>query len=123
MELRPFKRVLIANRGEIAVRIIRGCHERGIEAIAVYSEADASAPHVRLADGAFCVGPAASSESYLRTDKILEGIGQTRGRRDHDGIARVVRTAATQQGDQEDPESILHLQVSKKLFVMINFDN
>ena len=72
MELRPFKRVLIANRGEIAVRIIRGCHERGIEAIAVYSEADASAPHVRLADGAFCVGPPASSESYLRSDKILE---------------------------------------------------
>jgi len=72
MNLRPFNRVLIANRGEIAVRIARGCHERGIEAIAVYSDADADALHVRIADAAWHIGPAASSESYLRVDKILE---------------------------------------------------
>ncbi len=71
MHTRPFSRVLVANRGEIAVRIIRGCHERGLAAVAVYSQADADALHVRLADDAYEVGPAASSESYLRTDRIL----------------------------------------------------
>ncbi len=72
MNLRPFKRVLVANRGEIAVRVIRGCHERGIEAVAVYSDADANALHVRVADAAYRIGPAASAESYLRADVILD---------------------------------------------------
>jgi acetyl-CoA carboxylase biotin carboxylase subunit len=71
MNLRPFRRVLIANRGEIAVRIIRGCHERGLEAVAIYSEADASSLHVRLADDAYLVGPPPSSASYLRVDAVL----------------------------------------------------
>ena len=72
MNLHPFHRVLIANRGEIAVRIARGCHERGIEAVAVYSEADRDALHVRLCDAAWPIGPAPSSASYLRGDRILE---------------------------------------------------
>lgn len=72
MNIRPFKRVLIANRGEIAVRILRGCHERGLEAVAVYSEADAHALHVRQADLAVCIGPPASSESYLVAERILQ---------------------------------------------------
>jgi acetyl-CoA carboxylase, biotin carboxylase subunit len=72
MNLHPFHRVLIANRGEIAVRIARGCHERGIEAVAVYSDADRNALHVRLCDAAWPIGPAPSSASYLRGDRILE---------------------------------------------------
>ena len=72
MNHRPFRRVLIANRGEIAVRVIRGCHEEGIEAVAVYSDADADALHVRMADDAVHVGPPPSSQSYLVADRILE---------------------------------------------------
>ena len=62
------KKVLIANRGEIAVRIIRACREMGIETVAVYSEADKEALHTQLADEAICIGPAPSSESYLNMD-------------------------------------------------------
>lgn len=65
------KKVLIANRGEIAVRIIRACREMGIETVAVYSEADKEALHTQLADEAVCIGPAPSSESYLSMDRII----------------------------------------------------
>ncbi len=65
------KKVLIANRGEIAVRIIRACREMGIETVAVYSEADKEALHAKLADEAVCIGPAPSSESYLSMDRII----------------------------------------------------
>ncbi len=71
MELRPFRRVLVANRGEIAVRVIRGCHDQGLEAVAVYSEADVEGLAVRLADRAVPIGPASSQQSYLRPEKIL----------------------------------------------------
>lgn len=65
------KKVLIANRGEIAVRIIRACREMGIETVAVYSEADKEALHTQLADEAICIGPAPSSESYLNMEQII----------------------------------------------------
>lgn len=65
------KKILIANRGEIAVRIIRACREMGIESVAVYSEADKEALHVQLADEAVCIGPAASAESYLSMEQLI----------------------------------------------------
>src|SRR5213594_216512 len=67
----PFKRVLVANRGEIALRIIRACHEEGIEAVAVYSDADRLAPHVRAANAAVPIGPPPASESYLNIPKLI----------------------------------------------------
>ena len=65
------KRVLVANRGEIALRIIRACHEEGLEAVAVYSAADRASPHVRAADLALAIGPAIPTQSYLSIDRIL----------------------------------------------------
>src|SRR5690606_13223123 len=67
-----FSKILVANRGEIALRIIRACRELGIGSVAVYSDADVQAPHVREADEAVHIGPAASSESYLKGDRIIE---------------------------------------------------
>ena len=65
------RKVLIANRGEIAVRIIRACREMGILTVAVYSEADREALHAQLADEAVCIGPAPSKDSYLNMERIL----------------------------------------------------
>lgn len=66
-----YQRILIANRGEIALRVIRACRELGIETVAVFSEADRDSAHVRLADAAFCIGPARSKDSYLRPENII----------------------------------------------------
>ncbi|HEY5923582.1 MAG TPA: acetyl-CoA carboxylase biotin carboxylase subunit [Kofleriaceae bacterium] len=73
----PIRRVLVANRGEIAVRVMRTCRERGLSTVAVYSDVDRLAPHVQLADAAVHIGPPAAAESYLVIDKILDACKQT----------------------------------------------
>src|SRR5438094_147982 len=81
----PFKRVLVANRGEIALRIIRACHEEGLEAVAVYSEADRLSPHVRAADRAVPLGAAPASESYLSIPKLIAAARTTECQALHPG--------------------------------------
>jgi acetyl-CoA carboxylase biotin carboxylase subunit len=80
-----FSRILIANRGEIALRIIRACHELGVEAVAVYSEADRNAPYLQLADEAVCIGPADSAESYLNIPHIISAAEITDAEAIHPG--------------------------------------
>ena len=79
-------KILIANRGEIAVRIIRACREMGIQTVAVYSEADAEALHVYLADEAVCIGPAVSKESYLNMESIISAAMVTGAQASHPGF-------------------------------------
>ena len=97
-----FDKVLIANRGEIALRVIRACRELGVSTVAVYSDADAMAPHVREADEAVHIGAAPSAESYLRGERIIDAALQTGARAIHPGygflserewFARAVRDA------------------------------
>jgi len=71
MQIRNFKKILVANRGEIAVRIIRACKEMNIKTVAVYSEADKEALHTKLADESVCIGPANSKQSYLNIKNIM----------------------------------------------------
>ena len=80
-----FKKILIANRGEIAVRIIRAARELGVSTVAVYSEADRESLHVKLADEAVCIGPASSTDSYLRIANIISAAQITGAEAIHPG--------------------------------------
>lgn len=90
-----FKKILIANRGEIACRVIKTARKMGIKTVAVYSEADASARHVELADEAVCIGPAASKESYLVIDKIIAACKQTGAEAVHPGYGFLRKTPSS----------------------------
>ena len=81
-----FTKILVANRGEIAVRIIRACKELGIRTVAVYSEADKDALHMQLADEAICIGPAKATDSYLNMQSILSAAVVTKAQAIHPGF-------------------------------------
>lgn len=97
-----FRKILIANRGEIAVRLIRACQELDIKAVAVYSEADAASLHVRMADEAYLIGPPPSSESYLRIDRIIDVAHKAGAEAIHPGYGFLAENASFAQAVSDE---------------------
>src|ERR1700690_4597737 len=89
-----FSKILIANRGEIAIRIMRACKELGIKTVAVYSEADRNAPHVQFADEAILLGAPSPKESYLNSDKIIAAAQRTDADAIHPGYGFLSENAS-----------------------------
>ena len=96
-----FKKILIANRGEIACRVIRTARRMGIKTVAVYSDADARAPHVKMADESVRLGPPPASESYLKAELIIDACKATGAEAVHPGYGFLSRARELRQGARE----------------------
>jgi acetyl-CoA carboxylase biotin carboxylase subunit len=96
-----FDKILIANRGEIALRVIRACREMGIKSVAVHSTADADAMHVRMADESVCIGPASSTQSYLNKAAIISACEITGAQAVHPGYGFLSENASFAQALQD----------------------
>jgi acetyl-CoA carboxylase biotin carboxylase subunit len=101
-----FKKILIANRGEVAMRIIFACRELGIKTVAVYSEADENSLHVRFADEDVCIGPARSADSYLNVPAVISAAEDHRRRRHPPGIRVPVRERLPRGGLRGVPHQV-----------------
>jgi len=120
-----FEKILIANRGEIALRILRACREMGIKTVAVYSQADADAKYVKLSDEAVCIGPAASNLSYLNVPAIISAAEVTDAQAIHPGYGflsenadfaeRVEKSGFTFIGPRADTIRLMGDKVSAKV--------